>query len=89
MATSFPNTSNLTGEVTIAVRPENITLSKDNGTMPGMLTHRFYLGDSVDYRVQVGEEVVRVIVKGADLKQFKDGEKVFLDFEKILVFDKE
>ncbi len=57
--------------------------------MPGMLTHRFYLGDSVDYRVQVGEEVVRVIVKGADLKQFKDGEKVFLDFEKILVFDKE
>jgi len=89
MATSFPNTSNLTGEVTIAVRPENITLSKDNGTMPGMLTHRFYLGDSVDYRVQVGEELVRVIVKGADLKQFKDGEKVFLDFEKILVFDKE
>ena len=89
MATSLPNPSSLTGSVTIAVRPENITLSSENGTMKGILTHRFYLGDAVDYRVQVGEEMVRVIVKGADLAQFKDGETVYLDFEKIMVFDKD
>ncbi|NCD09411.1 MAG: ABC transporter ATP-binding protein [Negativicutes bacterium] len=89
MATSLPNPSNLTGSVTIAVRPENITLSSENGTMKGVLTHRFYLGDAVDYRVQVGDEMVRVIVKGADLKQFKDGETVHLDFERIMVFEKE
>ena len=89
MATSLPNTSCLTGEVTIAVRPENITLSVDKGTMQGVLTHRFYLGDAVDYRVQVGNEMVRVIVKGADLMKFKDGETVYLDFDRIMIFDKE
>lgn len=89
MATSLPNPSNLTGSVTIAVRPENITLSSENGTMKGILTHRFYLGDAVDYRVQVGDEMVRVIVKGADLQQFKDGETVHLDFERIMVFEKD
>ena len=89
MATSLPNNSSLTGEVTIAVRPENITLSVDKGTMQGVLTHRFYLGDAVDYRVQVGNEMVRVIVKGADLMKFKDGETVYLDFDRIMIFDKE
>lgn len=89
MATSLPNPSNLAGSVTIAVRPENITLSSENGTMKGVLTHRFYLGDAVDYRVQVGDEMVRVIVKGADLKQFKDGETVHLDFDRIMVFEKD
>ena len=89
MATSLPNPSTLTGSVTIAVRPENITLSSENGTMKGILTHRFYLGDAVDYRVQVGDEMVRVIVKGADLQQFKDGETVHLDFERIMVFEKD
>ena len=89
MATSLPNPSTLTGSVTIAVRPENITLSSENGTMKGILTHRFYLGDAVDYRVEVGDEMVRVIVKGAYLQQFKDGETVHLDFERIMVFEKD
>ena len=89
MATSLPNNSKLTGEVTIAVRPENITLSAEKGTMQGILTHRFYLGDAVDYRVKVGEEMVRVIVKGADLGKFKDGATVYLDFDRIMIFDKE
>ena len=57
--------------------------------MQGVLTHRFYLGDAVDYRVQVGNEMVRVIVKGADLMKFKDGETVYLDFDRIMIFDKE
>lgn len=87
--TSFPNTDGHTGSVTIAVRPENISLSLASGMMQGILTHRFYLGDAVDYRVQVGGEMVRVIVKGADLKEFTDGETVYLDFDKIMVFDKD
>ena len=89
MATSLPNNSSLSGEVTIAVRPENITLSAEKGTMQGVLTHRFYLGDAVDYRVQVGNEAVRVIVKGADLGEFKDGETVYLDFDRIMIFEKD
>ncbi len=84
---SFPNTSGITGSATIAVRPENITMSRTSGTIEGTLVHRFYLGDAVDYRVQCKHHVIRVIVKGAELKEFTDGEKVYLDFDKIMVFD--
>ena len=85
---SFPNTSKVTGEATIAVRPENITMSLDGGQIEGQLTHRFYLGDAVDYRVKVGDHDVRVIVKGADLDSIPDGAKVYLDFDRVMVFEK-
>ena len=86
---SFPNTCGVTGSATIAVRPENIRMSRSGGTIEGKLTHRFYLGDAVDYRVQCKHHEIRVIVKGADLKEFNDGEKVYLDFDKIMVFDRD
>ena len=86
---SFPNTSGITGSATIAVRPENITMSRTSGTIEGTLVHRFYLGDAVDYRVKCKHHVIRVIVKGAELKEFTDGEKVYLDFDKIMVFDRD
>ena len=85
---SFPNHSKITGEATIAVRPENITMSMDGGQIEGQLTHRFYLGDAVDYRVKVGDHDVRVIVKGADLDSIPDGAKVYLDFDRVMVFEK-
>ena len=85
---SFPNTSKVTGEATIAVRPENITMSLDGGQIEGQLTHRFYLGEAVDYRVKVGDHDVRVIVKGADLNSIPDGAKVYLDFDRVMVFEK-
>ena len=56
---SFPNTSGVSGSATIAVRPENITMSRGGGMLEGTLTHRFYL------------------------------EKVYLDFEKVMIFDRE
>ncbi|MCD8175033.1 MAG: ABC transporter ATP-binding protein [Phascolarctobacterium sp.] len=85
---SFPNTAGVEGEATLAVRPENITMSATGGMITGTLAHRFYMGDSVDYRIQVGDHTVRVLVKGADLDEFKDGEPVYLDFDKVMIFDR-
>ncbi len=85
---SFPNTAGVTGEATIAVRPENITMSATGGMITGTLAHRFYMGDSVDYRIQVGDHTVRVLVKGADLEKFKDGAPVYLDFDQVMIFDR-
>ena len=82
----FPNDNNLSGKVTLAVRPENIVLSKDRGRIEGVLDHHFYLGDSIDYRIKVKDHFVRVIVKGAEVGTFRDGEKVLLDFHKVLTF---
>lgn len=83
---SFPNTSELTGDVTIAIRPENINMSLNGGQLAGRVEHRFYLGDAVDYRIKCGEHDVRVVVKGAELDAITDGAEVYLDFEKVLVF---
>lgn len=85
---SFPNINNISGEATVAVRPENITMSLNGGQIEGQLTHRFYLGDAIDYRVQVGEHIVRVIVKGADIDAIPDGSKVYLDFDRVMTFEK-
>lgn len=86
---SFANTAKVQGAATIAVRPENITMSADGGLIKGKLTHRFYLGDAVDYRVEVGSHTVRVIEKGADLEKFKDGDTVYLDFDKVMIFNRD
>ena len=86
---SFPNTSEITGEATIAVRPENISISEHGGQLEGTMVARFYLGDAVDYRVQCGENMIRVIVKGADVNAYPDGSKVYLDFDKTMVFGRD
>ncbi len=73
-------------ELQIAVRPENITMSIQGGALAGTIEEYFYLGDSVDYRVRVGEAVIRVIEKGAELGALKPGDQVFLDLDKVMVF---
>lgn len=85
---SFPNTAKVSGDATIAVRPENITMSLSGGLVEGQVTHRFYLGDAVDYRVNVHGHDIRVIVKGADLDAIPDGSRVYLDFDRVMVFDR-
>jgi iron(III) transport system ATP-binding protein len=87
---SFPNTKNLPeGDGVIAVRPENITLSKTGGMLTGTVNHRFYMGDSVDYRIQVGEHVLRVITHGSAYHQWKDGEQLYLDLSDIILLGNE
>lgn len=86
---SFANPGNKTGNVVLAVRPENITMSLNGGYMKGIVTEKFYLGDSIDYRVQVGDSSVRVIDKGAELDAIPSNSEVYLDFDKVMVFDKD
>ena len=86
---SFANPGNKTGNVVLAVRPENITMSLNGGYMKGLVTEKFYLGDSIDYRVQVGDSSVRVIDKGAELDAIPSNSEVYLDFDKVMVFDKD
>lgn len=86
---SFANPGKKTGNVVLAVRPENITMSLNGGYMKGVVTEKFYLGDSIDYRVAVGGSTVRVIDKGAELDAIPNGSEVYLDFDKVMVFDKD
>jgi iron(III) transport system ATP-binding protein len=88
-AISFPNPKKLAGEAVLAVRPEQITLSKTGGLVEGVMNHRFYMGDSVDYRVKVKDHIVRVIQKGAGYNTYQDGETVYLDFDNVMSFAKD
>lgn len=76
------------GEVIIAIRPENISMSRDGGMVSGEIAEAYYLGDSMDYRIRVSDHIVRVIMKGADLSTYNLGEKVFLSFSHIMIFDR-
>ena len=86
---SFPNPKQIAGNAVLAVRPENITISKTGGMVEGVMHHRFYMGDSVDYRIKVKEQFIRVIQKGSDYTAYHDGDKVFLDFENVMSFENE
>lgn len=82
---SFPNTAGLPqGEAVLGVRPENITLSKTGGMLQGQVKHRFYMGDAVDYRIQVGEQVLRVITHGSSYHQWADGETLYMDLDAVI-----
>ncbi len=86
---SFPNPKQLSGEAVLAVRPENISIARTGGMIKGIVNHCFYMGDSVDYRIKVKEQIIRVIWKGAAYGIFRDGETVYLDFDNVMSFAKE
>ncbi len=75
------------GPVVVAVRPENMTMRDDRGTLRGTLTHAYYLGDTNDCRVDVDGTSVRVIGAGNTFGQFATGASVWLDFSEYLVFE--
>ncbi|HDK28027.1 MAG TPA: ABC transporter ATP-binding protein [Candidatus Atribacteria bacterium] len=73
-------------EVILCVRLEDITLKPyDEGEMNGQVIRATYLGNLVDYLLQVGEITMRVQLKD---RRFSTGDKVSLiiDKEKILLY---
>jgi len=77
------------GAIELAIRPENIRMSKDPspGALSGVLEHGYYLGDVNDCRVRVGGAVVRVIAEGWTRREFRPGDAVYLTPVSFMVFD--
>lgn len=84
------NDNNLSGDVVVAVRPENISISKTEnaGFIKGRLVHKVYLGDSVDYRVLIGEKEIRIINKSDYFEDFSTYTDVYINFDKVMLFPK-
>ncbi len=85
----IPFTGEKRGRVELAVRPERITLSAEEGILRGTLEKQYYLGDVNDCRVRVGEKQIRVIAPPETFFTLKTGEPVFLTFRDQIVFDEE
>ncbi len=74
------------GKALVVARPEHITMSKLTTGLKGKLLHKFYLGDSTDCRIQVKNEIIRVIDKGGVYQDYADNEEVYLQFDRVIVF---
>ncbi len=75
------------GAVEVAIRPENIFFTQENGALRGILEAQYYLGDVDDCRVRVGDTVVRVITSGYEFKQLRIGQPVSLGIRDFMVFE--
>ena len=87
---NIANEAGISGEAIAAVRPENVEIhkTKTENRIEGTLLHKVYLGDSVDYRVHIAGEEIRVINKADRFEEFTTGETVYLHFDKMLIFKK-
>jgi iron(III) transport system ATP-binding protein len=90
---SIPYTGPYTGKVTVAIRPENITVSAPEsaaesvGFLEGTLASMFYLGDINDCRVDIAGTAVRVIAESHTFDTLKEGQHVTLSLKEFLVYE--
>ena len=84
---SLPYSGDKTGNVEVAIRPENITMTKEGSGIQGTIAAGYYLGDASDFRVTVGGISLRVITEGRAYRSFVPGDKVFLTLSDFIVYD--
>ena len=74
-------------KVTLACRPSEIDLQNVEG-IKGIVKRKVYLGDMIDYRINVGKIEIRV-QKNRRRGFFNEGETCRLKFNKLLWYDRE
>lgn len=74
------------GPAVIGVRPEQISMSRDGEGFVGTLASKFYMGESIDWRVNVNGELLRVVDKAGVHMDYNVGDKVSLQFNNVMVF---
>ena len=77
-----------TGDVVVAVRPENLSLAGpgEKGQLTGVIVNKYYLGDVSDFRVDVGGAVIRLIAPPESCDTMEPGARVALAIREYLVF---
>jgi iron(III) transport system ATP-binding protein len=80
----------LTGNVVVAIRPENIAIAtrvEANTLADCTLVSMFYLGDVNDCRVEISGEYLRVITEAGSFDTLKEGQKINLAIKEFLVYE--
>ena len=87
MAQHLPYDGERTGQVEVAVRPQNITLLAGHQEgLHGAVEKKYYLGDTTDWRVRLGDTLVRVITDGRRYGEFVPGDLVTLRLDTFHVY---
>ena len=67
------------GPCCLAVRPESILLSEEEGPLPGRVSRATYYGAKVEYEVMLGDQPIIVEVYNPQLsKRFAEGDQVHM-----------
>jgi len=84
---TLPYSGKILGEVTLAVRPENIRISREgeNG-IKGLLEEKFYLGDVLDCRVRAGNDVIRLNAPPYSYDTLQTGTEINLIIDEYLIY---
>lgn len=84
---SIPYDGVYKGEVVVAIRPENITFSRNGqGNLTGKLLSQFYLGDVNDCRIDLGGEVVRIVAESDSHDSLVENQEISLYLKDFLVY---
>ena len=83
---TVPAPDGVSGKAVAAVRPEHIALAVPGPGLTGTVVHKSYLGDAVDWRIELSGEQVRVIAPAAAFKEVAAGDKIGLSVEKVMIF---
>lgn len=86
LGVDFKGAYGFEGDGIIAIRPENLEITQGPSDIQGILEARSYLGDSVDYRIRVKDEVLRVFGTAENMNEFQNGDVVNLRINKMMVF---
>ena len=77
----------LTGDVVVAIRPENIKLTKAEGHLHGAIKSMFYLGDVNDCQIDINGTQLRVIADPHTYDVLRTGEEIGLEITDFLVYE--
>ncbi len=75
------------GKVLLAVRPGQVDLSLQEGELRGILQNQYYLGESNNCMVRVGDAVFQVSAPPETYSEMKPGDTVWLTLRKKMVFE--
>jgi len=83
----LPYAGDKRGPVEVAVRPQNISMLPQGGEgLHGTVDKKYYLGDTTDWRVRLGQVSLRVISDGRQYGRYAPGDAVTLRMEDFHVF---
>lgn len=84
----FPNAAGLTGEVTVAVRPEDVVLESSAGSgLHGIIKQIMVLGHYAEVSADIRNHgVIRAFMARDKVKELQQGQEISVQFSKILAY---
>ncbi|MNW65707.1 TOBE domain protein [compost metagenome] len=84
----FPNATGLSGEVTVAVRPEDIVLESSAGSgLHGIIKQIMVLGHYAEVSADIRNYgVIRAFMARDKVKELQQGQEISVQFLKILAY---